>query len=154
LKTIQIIGYCGSGKTWVTRQLLDSKRKVIKVGLLYLNINKNCIIPGVYTKDTFSGSDKLSMAVSKDFELMNYLCKKENKTLVVEGQRFMNKKFRDIFQPTIIKINDDGTNGINQRKSTQSERHLKSIKTAVDNIEYDILVKNSKECYEKVLELL
>ena len=154
MKTLLVVGNCGSGKTWVMQQLLKRSYKTVKVGLIWLSITEDYIIPGIYTNETFTGTDKLSMAVSKDFELLHDYLSTKQQPVIVEGQRFMNKRFINLFSPTIIKITDDGSFGRKLRNSNQTERHLKSITTAVNNVKSDYDVANSTECYTLIKTLL
>jgi hypothetical protein len=57
--------------------------------------------------------------------------------IIAEGDRFTNGKFIDKAKPIIIKITDDGAVGRLHRDSKQSDRHLKSIQTRVNNIKAD-----------------
>lgn len=142
---ILIIGECGVGKTWVMKNLLNNTRGY-KLGLFLFNENEKHIIVGKYDNSIFSGSDKLSMAVMKDLDKMLYYIKKSKKIAVFEGDRFMNSNFIKKCNPHIIKIKGDGAGGRLKRGSNQSERQLKTIKTRVKNIKYDIKVENSNEC--------
>ena len=153
MKTILLIGACGSGKTYVMKQLLNNlETKNAKIGLFRFCIdeNKNIAILGVYDGSTFEGSDKLSMGIMKDVELMRKLQIAKNITLVCEGDRFTNSTFIKTFEPIIIKISDKGEKGRRLRNSTQSERHIKAIQTRVDNIKEHYLVNNSSEALELV----
>lgn len=151
-----LVGNCGSGKTWVMKRLIENLHLTInaKVGLIRFKTDgKNCVL-GNYDGTIFEGSDKLSMAVAKDFNLLQRVAKQKQLILISEGDRFMNKPFIETFKPYIIKILDEGTKGRKQRGSTQSERQLKSISTRVKNIKENITVKNSTEALNKLLELI
>jgi len=125
-----------------------------KVGLIRFKTNGiNCVL-GKYDGTTFEGSDKLSMSVAKDFQLLQRVAEQKQLTIIAEGDRFMNKRFIETCKPYIVKILDEGTRGRQQRGSTQSERQLKSIATRVKNIQEDVTVKNSTEALNKLLELI
>jgi tRNA A37 threonylcarbamoyladenosine biosynthesis protein TsaE len=143
--TILLIGMCGSGKTWVMQELIKnynlSKRK--KLGMIYYHTDDSIMVLGKYDGSMYQGSDKLSMAVISDLEqFLNYAT---DKIIIAEGDRFTNSKFINKANPIIIKIIDNGEAGRKKRNSTQSERHLKSIQTRVNNIEADHYVETSND---------
>jgi len=144
-----IIGECGVGKTWVMRQLLKGS-KGYKLGLNYFNETDRNIIVGKYDGSLFEGSDKLSMAVMKDLDKMLLYIDKSKKISVFEGDRFMNSNFIKKANPFIIKIKGDGKGGRLKRKTNQSERQLKTIKTRVTNIVATKEVENSNQCLELI----
>ena len=157
MKTILVVGNCGSGKTWVMLELLKilhTKKAKIKKCYFSVDQTKKIAILGVYDKSMFQGSDKLSMAVSQDFDILRKVQIKNELTIVAEGHRFTTKKFIETFNPLIIKIKDTGEEGRAKRKSTQTERHLKSISTLVKNTKEDIMVENSTEALNKILEMI
>jgi hypothetical protein len=131
-----ITGTCGTGKTWVMKQLIKCLNLTniysYKKGLYQYLMKGGYIIVGKYDGSTFEGSDRLSMSVMKDNDkvkddfLMN--------TVVCEGDRFTNSSFIRDFNPIILRINGDGIEGRAKRGSSQTERHLKSITTRVNNI--------------------
>ena len=157
-KTILLIGACGSGKTWVMKSITKNKNLNIsgKCGMIYFKTNKKedvCVL-GKYDGSIFEGSDKLSMAVARDFELFKKLSDVKKWKVICEGDRFTNKKFIDVFKPYVIKIKDSGEKGRKLRKSTQTERHIKSIQTRVNNTKYNIEVENSLEALKTLLNLI
>jgi hypothetical protein len=157
MKTILLIGGCGSGKTYVMKQIINNlKIKKAKIGLFRFCIDesKNIAILGVYDGTTFEGSDKLSMAIMKDAEVMRKLQILKNFTIICEGDRFTNSTFIKIFKPIIVKINDKGENGRKLRNSKQSDRHIKAIQTRVDNINEHYLVKNSTDAFNLIKIIL
>ena len=145
-----IIGQCGVGKTWLMKKLIEqyettSKGKLGKVNF-NLNETKNIYILGNYDGTMYEGSDKLSMAVASDFQLLyHYMLTIENPIVICEGDRFTNKTFLQTFKPTIIKIKGDGETGRLIRNSSQSERQLKSIATRISNIKEHIAFEDSNE---------
>ena len=144
---ILIIGECGVGKTWVMKQLIK-KSEGYKLGLFYFNENINNIIIGKYDNKIFTGSDNLSMAVMRDLPKMLKYIKNKNKLTIFEGDRFMNSNFIKLCKPYIIKIKGDGKGGRLKRRSQQTERQIKTIKTRVKNIDFDLKCNNSNECLE------
>jgi len=156
-KTILLIGACGSGKTWVMIELLKLyNTKKAKLGLNNFRIDEinKIIITGVYDGSVFQGSDKLSMAVMSDADKLKSVQDKHNFTIVSEGDRFTNSTFIKKFNPYIIKIKDNGKQGRDKRNSTQSERHLKSIVSRVNNIKENIAVQNSAEALKLIKKII
>ena len=148
---ILIVGQCGVGKTWVIKELIGLSETVpAKIGLVDFRLSKdfNVAFAGKYTGTTFDGSDRLSMAVSKDFIKFKKCCDKNQLSTIVEGDRFMNKKYLDVFKPTILKILGDGEVGRKARGSNQTEQHLKRIATRVSNVEAVKEFESSTECYK------
>ena len=141
MRVFLIIGACGSGKTWLMKQLIkDFKLDTLgKVGMFYFHRNDKMVALGKYDGSTFEGSDKLSMAVMRDLpEFKKYA---KGKIVVCEGDRFMNSTFIKGMTPniSIITILDDGSKGRKKRKSSQTERQIKSVNTRVSK-----LLKQSK----------
>lgn len=144
-----IIGNCGVGKTWIMKSLIKalgiSKVYSYKTGLYQYLKQKDVIILGKYDDTVFEGSDRLSMAIMTDnakikpiFESVKYV--------IGEGDRFTNSSFITEFNPVILKVLGDGSEGRIKRGSGQSERHLKSIATRVNNIQANIEFNNSADC--------
>ena len=69
-KAILIIGACGSGKTWVMKQIIAKKQLKLnaKFGMIRFKTDKELCVLGNYDGQTFEGSDRLSMAEARDFE--------------------------------------------------------------------------------------
>lgn len=137
MRVILLIGACGSGKTWVMEQIIKAYNLNItgKVGMYYFHRNeKNLLVLGKYDGSTFQGSDRLSMAVMRDLPAFKKYAK--DKVIVCEGDRFTNDTFIKGMSPhlTIIHVLDDGAKGRKKRKSKQTERHIKSIQTRVNNV--------------------
>lgn len=156
MKTYLLVGNCGSGKTWVMKRLIEALHLTTnaKVGLIRFKTDGKICVLGKYDGTTFEGSDKLSMSVAKDFQLLQRVAKQKQLTLIAEGDRFMNKRFIETCDPYVIKILDNGAAGRQKRGTTQSERQLKSISTRVKNIQEDATVENSTEALNKLLELI
>lgn len=154
MKNILIIGACGSGKTYVMRQLIEHLGAVkrFKIGTVSYASNGKTNILGKYDGTMFEGSDRLSMGVMKD--VPDYIAYSKGKTTIAEGDRFTNKKYIELTQSTVIKILDTGDEGRKRRGSKQTERHVKAIATRVKNLEADYDVENSQECLELIKKLL
>lgn len=153
---ILLIGNCGSGKTWVMKELIkhyDLKKKA-KVGMVVFQTNDKISVLGNYDGSVFEGSDKLSMAVMGDCDILKQVQNKYNMMLICEGDRFTNSTFINKFRPVIIKITDDGSAGRLKRNSNQTERHLKAIQTRVNNTKHSIEVKDSNEALSTIKRLI
>ena len=135
MNVLLIMGQCGSGKTWVMKQLIKklSIDSLGKAGMVLYHRNEKVAILGKYDGTTFEGSDRLSMAVMKDIPLAIKTLTGKVKWVVAEGDRFTNKNFIP-HAKYIIHIKDDGSKGRAIRGSSQTERQLKSIATRVSNL--------------------
>jgi hypothetical protein len=152
--TILLIGMCGSGKTWVMEQLiqyyvLSHKRKA---GKIYYHTDNRIVVLGKYDGSMYQGSDKLSMSVMTDVDA--FLSWNKTNIVIAEGDRFTNGKFIGKANPIVIKITDDGVVGRLKRNSSQSERHLKSMYTRVNNIKADKEVINSIEALQLIKNII
>lgn len=151
-----IIGTCGTGKTWVMKQLMKhlgiSSIYSYKTGLYTYLKKGGVMLLGKYDGSTFEGSDRLSMSIMTDNPKMK--AEFEDHIVIGEGDRFTNSTFINTFKPTILKINGDGVEGRLKRGSSQTERHLKSIATRVNNIEADHEFENSQECLDYITKIL
>lgn len=128
------------------RQLIESLglEEEERVGLYTYRHNGRVCVLGKYDGSMYEGSDRLSMGIMRDNAA--FLESARWRTVVAEGDRFTNSTFIRDFKPFIIKISDSGIAGLRARSSTQSERHLKAIRTRVERIKADHMVKDSKEC--------
>ncbi len=142
---ILLIGNCGSGKTWVMKSIIKTfkQERRQKIGKFYYHTNGSVIVIGKYDGSTFEGTDRLSMAVMSD--VIPFLNFNQGKKIIAEGDRFMNSTYIGQANPVIIKIIDDGKDGREKRKSNQTDRHLRSIKTRVSNITADYEVETSSD---------
>ena len=156
MQKILLIGECGVGKTWVMQELLRTTHlpQEHKLNKFVFTETQCIIIVGKYDGSVFQGSDRLSMAVMSDLQLMLDYSSQVNKTTIYEGDRFTNSKFIAKADPYIVKIAGDGELGRKKRNSKQSERQIKSIKTRVSNIEANIVVENSDRALELIRHLI
>jgi len=154
MNAILVIGECGVGKTWVMRNLITDGNPHKKLGKFRFKEENGYIVLGKYDKSTFAGSDKLSMSVITDLELMMDYAKSRKKVMICEGDRFTNARFISTAKPFIIRILGDGEQGRKMRGSQQSERQLKSIKTRVNNIKPNLKVISSSECLNAIKKMV
>lgn len=145
-----IVGCPGVGKTWLMRKLMEvleiSPIYSYKTGLYVYLKQKDVILLGKYDGTIFQGSDRLSMSIMLDNEKIKPIFKSV-KFVIGEGDRFTNQTFITTFNPTILKIIGDGSEGRTKRGSSQTERQIKSITTRVSNIKADIEFTSSEECF-------
>jgi len=151
-KTILIVGGCGSGKTWVCKQIINDYKLNIKAKIksVYFNTNKKISVMGKYDGSIFEGSDKLCMSVMKDADYLRFVQRKNNLTIIAEGDRFMNSTFIQKFKPYIIKIKNDGKKGREKRMSKQTDGQIKRIQTRVNNIKEDISFSKSEQALRHI----
>jgi hypothetical protein len=112
-----------------------------KVGKYNWIENDTVLVVGKYTGDVFDGSDRLSMSIMQDNALVKPYF--EDRIVIAEGDRFTNNTFINYFNPIIIRINGDGKQGRKIRGTNQTDRHLKSIATRVENLPYHYAVNDS-----------
>lgn len=156
MKAVYLItGNCGVGKTWVMKELIQACKKVYpyeqkQVGLYRWIENYKVSFLGVWDGTMFEGSDRLSMAVMAD----NWLVKDKfnSEVVIADGDRFSNSKFIEVFDPIIIRIKGDGSEGRKMRGSNQTERHLQAIATRVRNITPHFEVADSAECFNLLFD--
>lgn len=157
MNTILIMGQCGSGKTWVMKQLIKKLNidSLGKAGMVLYHRNEKVAILGKYDGTTFEGSDRLSMAVMKDIPLAIKTLTGKVKWVIAEGDRFTNNNFIP-HAKYIIHIKDDGSKGRAIRGSSQTERQLKSIATRVSNLSTIAThsVPNSSKALTTILSII
>lgn len=107
---------------------------------------------GNYDGTLFEGGDKLSMGIMGSNKLA--LESLKDKTVIAEGDRFTNSTFIAAFNPYIIRIKNNGAEGRKLRGSEQTERHIKSIQTRVNNISFDKMVEDSSEAFIFIKDLI
>lgn len=151
MKDILLIGECGTGKTWVMSQIVKGLDRRGKIGLFRFHFNDEVVVPGIYDGSVFQGSDKLSMAVTRDLDRFRSWA--HNKIVIYEGDRFTNSKILSL-KPYVIKIQGDGAEGRLKRRSEQTERHLKAIATRVANIREDVTCEDSEQALAIIRKLI
>jgi ABC-type dipeptide/oligopeptide/nickel transport system ATPase component len=140
---ILLIGQCGSGKTWVMKSIIKAfeQNHRHKIGKFYYHTDGTVIVIGKYDNTTFEGSDRLSMAVMAD--VVPFLNFNKGKKIIAEGDRFTNSVYIAKANPIIVKIMDDGKEGREKRKSEQTDRQIRMIRTRINNIKADHEVETS-----------
>ena len=155
LKVIGIGGAPGTGKTTAMNLIMENLKghivpfEYLKLVKGYRYIEEKTVILGVYNGETFSGTDKLSMAVvPQAIQFIKFFAKlRPTWKVIFEGDRLYTKKFFDSIAKkcdlTLIELyTDEETkqNRYRERKSNQSEKWLKGRKTKLNNVakDYDV----------------
>jgi len=143
MKCLAIGGEPATGKTTLMREVLKMVKpsKKFKYGLLrgYIEPFANVSVLGIYEhQEVFAGTDKLSMAVQKDFDKFVQL---KTKNIIFEGDRLFTKKnllyLTKNYETRIIILKNEkkiiASRHIN-RGDNQSETFKKSRHTKISNI--------------------
>lgn len=142
MKCLAIGGLPATGKTTLMRNILNILRpdKKLRYGLLRGYICENDIsIMGVYERgDVFAGTDKLSMAVQRDFTEYVH---KTKRSILFEGDRLFTANnlllLKEKYKLKIIVLTNDTTT-LHQRhadrKDKQTEKFIKGRQTKISNI--------------------
>ncbi len=141
MKCVAIGGVPASGKTTLMRCILSElqPKSKFKYGLLRGYLKHDISILGIYDKDeVFAGTDKLSMAVQKDFDTYKDL---NLKHLLFEGDRlFTENNLINLINTydtriVILQNNEEEIAARHkQRGDNQSEKFKKSRETKIKNI--------------------
>jgi hypothetical protein len=156
---ILIVGCCGTGKTWVMRELYKKMNATgelrgFRLGLIKFVQGARAALAGDYDGSIFEGSDRLSRAAVKDVEKVTMYALKKGVTFIWEGDRWTNRRFILTAKPYIIRIRGTGESGRKQRGTKQTDRHLKQIETRVSRISVDTEVESSEAALQLILDLL
>lgn len=149
-QTILLIGNCGSGKTWVMKQILAGlTTKPMMFGLFKFRYDaeRKVAVMGIYDGSTFEGTDRMTMTIMLDLDKLKKAQQQHRFTILAEGDRFTNSKFINGMKPTIIKIADDGARGRALRHSKQTERHIRAIASRIAKVKETYLVPDSAAAY-------
>jgi hypothetical protein len=155
-QTILLVGNCGSGKTWVMKQILAGlTTKPMMFGLFKFryDVQRRIAVMGVYDGSTFEGTDRMTMTIMLDLDKLKKAQSQHRFTILAEGDRFTNSKFINGMKPTIIKIADDGAHGRSLRHSTQTERHIRAIASRIAKVNETYLVPDSNAAYELIKQI-
>ena len=141
-KLIYLIGLPGTGKSTIMKQFManrDWKQERV-IDLLDTHVSGRIRVLGKYEEgETFSGTDRLSMAVApKAIEWMNTA---PNEVIIGEGDRLNNKAFfeaaKSVGDLTIIHLtvsDEERQRRYDERGSDQSEKFISTVRTKVKNI--------------------
>jgi len=141
MKVIYLIGLPGTGKSTVMKEFMSRTGGWYNdrpVDLLDSHVSGNIRVLGKYEEgETFSGTDRLSMAVSP--KAVEFVSTKPNEFIVGEGDRLNNKGFFSACGDdlTIIHLTVADTTRdkrYKERGSDQSEKFIQTVRTKVNNI--------------------
>lgn len=162
-RIIAIGGEPAAGKTTLMRKILKQypTLKPFKFGLVrgqYCE-ERNLYFIGVYDDSTFSGTDKLSMAVQPVFlKFIDYI--KEG-TIVFEGDRLFNSSLFEKVkcQLYVLQADPETLKARHiERKDDQPEKFLRARKTKTENIIANhnviILKNNTQDESEKAFQTI
>ena len=164
MKLIYLIGLPGTGKSTVMKAFMErvgewKQEKLYE--LLDAHTNKNLVVLGKYEEgETFSGTDRLSMAVSP--KAIEWVESMGDSGLVVigEGDRLNNKGFFNSFnEKVIIHLNvsdEERLRRYKERGSNQSEKFIQTVRSKCRNIIEDYGTKHTlfgeeKGCIEEFI---
>jgi shikimate kinase len=141
MKVVYLIGLPGSGKSTVMKEFMsrfEGWTSDRPVNLLDTHISGNIRVLGKYEEgETFSGTDRLSMAVCP--EAVKFVSGKPNEVIVGEGDRLNNKTFfsscGDDLTILHLTVSDaERERRYTERGSSQPERFISTVRTKVQNI--------------------
>lgn len=140
MKVVYLIGLPGCGKSTVMKGFMEQYDWSTErpVDLLDSHVSGNIRVLGKYEEgETFSGTDRLSMAVSPN--AVKFVESKPNEFILGEGDRLNNKGFFNACGDdlTIIHLtvsDDERERRYKERGSDQSEKFIQTVRTKVKNI--------------------
>tara|TARA_Y100000592_G_C5424412_1_gene294934 strand:- start:725 stop:1237 length:513 start_codon:yes stop_codon:yes gene_type:complete len=157
-RIIAIGGEPATGKTSLMRGVLknftDLKKFKYKLVRGYYSPAENVYIIGIYNKELFSGTDKLSMAVQPSF--IEFLPKTKNAIVIFEGDRLFNQSLFEKVKCDIYILQADEQIKHQRhidRKDSQDQKFLKAKQTKIKNIKnknnFELLINNSHRDLQK-----
>jgi shikimate kinase len=140
MKLIYLIGLPGCGKSTVMKEFMsqyDNWKSERVIDLLDTHVSGNIRVLGKYEEgETFSGTDRLSMAVSP--KAIEWVSTKPNEVIFGEGDRLNNKGFFNACDDlTILHLtvsDEERQRRYEERGSNQPEKFIQTVRTKVSNI--------------------
>jgi ABC-type dipeptide/oligopeptide/nickel transport system ATPase component len=141
MKVVYLIGLPGCGKSTVMKEFMSnfSDWKQERVGdLTDSHVSGKVRVLGKYEEgETFSGTDRLSMAVSPD--AIKFVESKPDEFILGEGDRLNNKGFFNACGDDLtiihLTVSDSERNRrYEERGSNQPEKFIQTVRTKVNNI--------------------
>jgi gluconate kinase len=141
MKVIYLIGLPGCGKSTVMKNVMskfEGWEQHRPIDLLDSHVSNNVRVLGKYEEgETFSGTDRLSMAVSP--KAVEYIESKPEEFILGEGDRLNNKAFFNACGDnlTIIRLtvsDEERERRYKERGSDQSDKFIQTVRTKVNNI--------------------
>lgn len=142
LKCVAIGGVPATGKSTLVKKIYDKMQQIdFACGLVrgHYDSKYNIALVGLYNlKSTFLGTDRLSMAVNKEF--LRYASMRST-NIIFEGDRLFSlnnlNKLRQLYDLRIVMLENDNdilANRHKERNDTQSEKFLKGRVTKMKKI--------------------
>lgn len=143
MKLIYLIGMPGTGKSTVMKGLMkmyDNWSTDKPIDLLDTHVSGSVRVLGKYEDgETFSGTDRLSMAVAP--KAIEWLSTNPNEFIIGEGDRLNNRAFfekaKSLGELHIIQLTTSDAERkrrYKERGSEQSDKFIQTVKTKCDNI--------------------
>jgi gluconate kinase len=140
MKLVYLIGLPGCGKSTVMKEFMsryDGWKQERPIDLLDSHVSGNIRVLGKYEEgETFSGTDRLSMAVSP--KAVEWASTNPDEFVVGEGDRLNNKKFFESVTDLCIihlSVTDlERQRRYEERGSDQSAKFIQTVRTKCSNI--------------------
>ncbi len=143
MKLVYLIGLPGSGKSTVMKELMtrfEGWKQERPIDLLDTHVTSNVRVLGKYEEgETFSGTDRLSMAVAP--KAIQWLSTNPDEIIIGEGDRLNNKAFfekaKELGELHIIQLtvsDEERERRYKERGSGQSEKFIQTVFTKCNNI--------------------
>lgn len=140
MKVIYLIGLPGSGKSTVMKKFMEKYEWKVErpIDLLDSHVSDKLRVLGKYEEgETFSGTDRLSMAVSP--KAVEYVESKPDEIIIGEGDRLNNKGFfsacgDDLTILHLVVSDEERQRRYEERGSDQSQKFIQTVRTKIENI--------------------
>jgi len=142
MKLIYLIGMPGTGKSTVMKSFMSNYKWTQQKAyeLLDTHISDGIRVLGKYEEgETFSGTDRLSMAVAP--KAIEWISKTPDEVIIGEGDRLNNKAFfekaKELGELHIIKLtvsDEERKRRYEERGSSQSDKFIQTVATKCKNI--------------------
>lgn len=142
MKAIYLIGIPGTGKSTIMKEFMKTQSGEWKqdrpIDLLDTHVNGNFRVLGKYEEgETFSGTDRLSMAVAP--KAIEWISTQPNELILGEGDRLNNAGFFEACGDSLTIIHLTVSDAERERRykergSDQSEKFIQTTRTKCANI--------------------
>lgn len=155
---IAIGGVPATGKTTLMRKLMQElgswqpyEHSLVKG---HYNLQQDIYVVGIYNNDTFSGTDKLSMAVQPVF--IDWVTTTNGATIIFEGDRLFNQSLFNQLACKIFILEADKAMIQTRhalRNDNQTEKFLKAKHTKIAKVKHNNLCEVLQNDNEQDLKL-
>ena len=141
MKLFYLIGVPGTGKSTIMKELMsryEGWQQERVTDLLDTHISDNVRVLGKYEEgETFSGTDRLSMAVAP--KAIDWVKTKPNEIIFGEGDRLNSKTFFEACGDDLVIIHltvsdEERNRRYKERNSSQSEKFIQTTRTKCANV--------------------